>query len=361
MIGLFVNRQRDSSGGVTLTPRPAAGIPVTARGQGLQGWAVASDGSSYSEELGSTPVPSTAIRSQGLAFTPDGALYTTVSAPTSTSAKIGGFAVRADGALHLADSSTVGAILQGIALTADGRLITGGTSFDLPLVNMSSGVFTLTPRSSTGSGTPTYTRATAATTIDFEGLLKTCLSGEVRCLGGRRVRNLIDKTESISADWSHSGAGSITAGATDPLGGTTAFTFTAGGANEEFYRVVAGAISIGDSVLSTAWVKRRTGSGTISLANASGGSFITIPVTSTWQRLSAGVATAGNTNALSDLKIVTSGDAVDFWHPQTENVTGQSNQNPSEYVSVGSLSFPYHGCGVDGVKYFTYLNGNTVV
>lgn len=124
MIGLFVNRQRDSSGGVTLTPRPAAGILVTARGQGLQGWAVASDGSSYSEELGSTPVPSTAIRSQGLAFTPDGALYTTVSAPTSTSAKIGGFAVRADGALHLADSTTVGAIIQGIKVTADGRLIT---------------------------------------------------------------------------------------------------------------------------------------------------------------------------------------------------------------------------------------------
>ena len=45
---------------------------------------------------------------------------------------------------------------------------------------------------------------------------------------------------------------------------------------------------------------------------------------------------------------------------QLENVTGQSNQIPSEYVSVGVLSAPYHGANVDGVKYFDTLNGNTV-
>jgi hypothetical protein len=46
--------------------------------------------------------------------------------------------------------------------------------------------------------------------------------------------------------------------------------------------------------------------------------------------------------------------------PQAENVTGQSNQNPSEYVSNGVLSSPFHGYFVDGVKYFSYQNGNTV-
>ena len=37
-----------------------------------------------------------------------------------------------------------------------------------------------------------------------------------------------------------------------------------------------------------------------------------------------------------------------------------SPEAPSEYVSVGVLSAPYHGAGVDGVKYFDYANGNTV-
>lgn len=45
---------------------------------------------------------------------------------------------------------------------------------------------------------------------------------------------------------------------------------------------------------------------------------------------------------------------------QIEDVTGQSNQNPSEYVSVGVESTPYHGLNVDGIKAFTTENGNTV-
>ena len=60
----------------------------------------------------------------------------------------------------------------------------------------------------------------------------------------------------------------------------------------------------------------------------------------------------GNLNS-TDLDIL-------VWHPQVEDVTGQSNTNPSEYVSVGVLSAPYHGANVDGVKYFSQQNGNTV-
>ena len=45
---------------------------------------------------------------------------------------------------------------------------------------------------------------------------------------------------------------------------------------------------------------------------------------------------------------------------QIEMVSGQSNQNPGDYVSIGVEAFPYHGANVDGVKYFPYENGNTV-
>lgn len=34
-------------------------------------------------------------------------------------------------------------------------------------------------------------------------------------------------------------------------------------------------------------------------------------------------------------------------NPQIEDVTGQANQKPSEYVSNGVLSAPYHGAGAD--------------
>jgi hypothetical protein len=48
-----------------------------------------------------------------------------------------------------------------------------------------------------------------------------------------------------------------------------------------------------------------------------------------------------------------------MWHPQIENVTGQSNQAPGEYVST-SLSTPWHGAGVASVRYFETQNGNSV-
>ena len=45
---------------------------------------------------------------------------------------------------------------------------------------------------------------------------------------------------------------------------------------------------------------------------------------------------------------------------QLEDVTGQSVQTPSEYVSTNVLTTaPYHGANVDGVKYFdTDISGN---
>jgi hypothetical protein len=46
---------------------------------------------------------------------------------------------------------------------------------------------------------------------------------------------------------------------------------------------------------------------------------------------------------------------------QVEDVTNQSNTAPGEYVSVGVLGSPFHGAGIDGVKFFDTTNGNSVV
>jgi hypothetical protein len=46
-------------------------------------------------------------------------------------------------------------------------------------------------------------------------------------------------------------------------------------------------------------------------------------------------------------------ESVKILRYQFENVSGQTDKTASEYVSVGVLSAPFHGAGVDGCKYFT--------
>lgn len=226
---------------------------------------------------------------------------------------------------------------------------------------------TIVPQSSVGSGTATFTRATVAKMMDFEGLIKNVLSGEVRFRGARRVQNLIPDPEALNA-WSTvvGGTGTspvVTTGQLAPDGTSTAFrvqcNIGAGTTSVDasgIRRLTGTSIQIARSV----WVKSLTTSGTI-LLNVSDGSS-GVPITTSWQRVAGAISTGTNT-----FDIGTRGDTgtlktvdVLVWHPQIESVVGQTNQNPSEYVSVGVLAAPYHGANVDGVKYFSTFNGNTV-
>jgi len=154
----------------------------------------------------------------------------------------------------------------------------------------------------------TFTRWSIATLQDHEGLLKTAKSGEIRFEGARRVENLATGllTQSITVISGNTYQVTIkgTNGATAICSGAFTGTLTADGVNR------------------------------ISWNNGT-------PKTTTTTTLTITI-----TGILTELLV--------------ENVTGQSNQNPSEYVSNGILSAPYHGAGADGVKYFTTLNGNTV-
>lgn len=89
---------RSANGRVALVAR-GGGVPAAAIRR--HGWAVDGTGAGYSVEQGATPVPAGAVRYRGLAFTADGAIYTTNTAPAATATFIDGFAIRADGALHI--------------------------------------------------------------------------------------------------------------------------------------------------------------------------------------------------------------------------------------------------------------------
>ena len=166
-----------------------------------------------------------------------------------------------------------------------------------------------------GQGVATFTRATTATLTDFEGLLKTAKAGEAMFEGARRVENLIPSTETGSASLAVASTKTMT-------------------------------LSAGDYVFSMG-----IGTGTATFSGTGG---------------TTDTLTASATNRKSILKTVTTGTFIvtgsvaTLIDLQVEQVTGQSNKNPSEYVSVRVLSAPYHGAGVDGVKYFTTENGNTV-
>ena len=230
-----------------------------------------------------------------------------------------------------------------------------GAGQDTGIIFESQLLTTLVPQQGGGDRTPTFTRATTATVTDFEGLVKTALSGEARMQGARRVANLVSFSEDFSnAAWVKTNS-TVNSGVSDPVGSTGAWTLTATAATGQLEQSLSGPNVTG---VNSIWIRRRTGTGTVNLGapNGSAVTDITSVLTTSWQRFSV-----SGTNILYHwMQVMTSGDAVDIWRPQTENAQGQANQNPSEYVSVGVLSAPYHGAGVDGVKYFAYENGNTV-
>lgn len=213
-----------------------------------------------------------------------------------------------------------------------------GLSFDLPLVT------SLTPNNSLGSGTPTFTRATTASVTDFEGLIKTAPSGCARFTGARFVRNLV---ATKSEDWSNAAwtKSNMTA---------TATTLEASAANGTCLQTYTG---VGNFRLRVQ-MSRVTGTGNVDLTVDGGSTWTTVTLTGSDQVFSIIQNTV--TNPQFGIRVVTSGDKINATKIQLEDVTGQANTNPSEYLSVGVLSAPYHGANVDGVKYFATENGNTV-
>jgi hypothetical protein len=151
-----------------------------------------------------------------------------------------------------------------------------------------------------GSGL-TFTRASGATQRDFAGVMNPVLANELRFDGYRRVQNLYTATATL---------------------GTQSNTVTAQSYTVSFYGT--GTVTF-------------TGAATGSLVGQGAGIRVAITITCT-----AGTLTSTITGSCTQGQLETGG-------------------LPSEYVSVGTLASPYYGAFVDGVQYFSYQNGNTVV
>ena len=209
-----------------------------------------------------------------------------------------------------------------------------------------------------GTGGPTYTRATTAYVTDFEGLLKQVPSGCARFTGARMVRNWLTTTsENFSnAAWTKDATTTVTAGQTDPIGGTTAYKIENVTAADGVYNLCTGfPTTAGNTFTASIWIKGAVGGEVVNLGYLN--TTATVTASTSWQRMSV---TALTNDIYFRIRPQGANSTIYVWRALGEDVTGQTITAPSEYVSVGVLSAPYHGAGADGVKYFDTENGNTV-
>lgn len=236
-----------------------------------------------------------------------------------------------------------------------------------------------------GTSTPTFTRGTAAWDFDSEGKLNLNIpSSCVRFTGARFVRNLISsKSEDFTnASW---GAYRIVPNAgkiipDNTLGGHRFYQTVANVAGTFALSVDAKAAELSKLCLAIATsaeaVQHRAiydlvnvtattdaGSGPTPTIVSLGSGWYRCSITGTTTSAASGAGVfiyaanaAGETTFTGN-----NTDGILVTKVQWENVSGQADQTASEYVSVGVLSAPFHGAGVDGCKWFnTNKDGSAI-
>lgn len=201
----------------------------------------------------------------------------------------------------------------------------------------------------------TFTRATPATVEDHEDVIREVLLGEARFQGQRRVENLISPSEDFSG-WVLDGTATVTGQNTVNLPAVSDFiSLTKAGSiaiGEKFVQLISLSGTAGDTVTIRL---RLSGSQTIDY-------IVTLTSEAKLYALS-GTATATSGSFITYIWRNTGDTATEVTanYIQIQNKTGASDPTiPDSYVSTGVLSAPYHGAGVDGVKYFLSSNGNSV-
>ena len=226
-----------------------------------------------------------------------------------------------------------------------------------------------------GGAEPTFTRASVASFIDCDGYVVTVNSGEPRFVGAKRVVNEIDESEDFSGF--HLVDVTITANNILAPDGTLTATHYIQDDGVPGAGVIVKTDSFESPVILSGYFKKAelnwcalytrptVGKTWFDLENGVVGTVSNEHSNATitdvgdgWYRCSVLVLTANITRQGvylaendNDIYITTPETGIYMWGMQLEKAsTGQTL--PSEYVSNGVLSSPYHGAMVDGVGYF---------
>jgi hypothetical protein len=205
-----------------------------------------------------------------------------------------------------------------------------------------------------------WARNTTATVVDFEGLVKIAKANEARFTGGRRVENNLNgaKSEVVSGGSWGIGDGWQKNSCTT-LGNRVTITALYGGITTT---TVANSAVVGRTYVLSIELTNISGGTVLSFLTNNGNNIANFTLT---QGIRAKYTAKFTKTVTTDDRFIihdrNTGNSVnDIWSIQIEDVTGQANQAPSNYKSVGVLPYPYHGAGVDGVAYENTTNGNTV-
>lgn len=216
---------------------------------------------------------------------------------------------------------------------------------------------------------PTLTRALAAIVVDHEGIVRTAKSGELRFSGLRRVENLAPYSQDLTnAFWVKQTAGYgslpvVTPDAGFAIDGSkhadlVVLRLNGGTSATDRSEISANFVTVaGISYLFSLEAYTSDGSTVVVLVDYGGISGKLLTITPTPTRFAANVCTTPGAGYYPVIRLRGGTGTSDFasvyiTNLQIENVTGQAVQTPGEYVSNGVLSAPWHGAGVDGVKYF---------
>ena len=127
-----------------------------------------------------------------------------------------------------------------------------------------------------------------------------------------------------------------TTGVSDPLGGTTACTVTATAGNGQILQSAGGSAGTSTTYITSIWLRRRTGTGTVSLFNPNGAGITAVTLTSSWAQYSVVGFGSASLN-YNGVRLATSGDEVDVAFAQLEQVTYQTT--PSTYVATTASAY----------------------
>ena len=151
--------------------------------------------------------------------------------------------------------------------------------------------------------------------------------------------NLLTYSNTFShAVWSK-GSGTITNAnaVSDPFGGTQASTYTAGTANDQLFLAIKTATNL-NSYITTFWVRRRSGSGTISMYTPAGDSPTPIAVDDTWRQFYR-VGAVNGEFVYPNLGVATSGDQIDIYASTVSQVTYETVPRAADQVITTSAAY----------------------
>lgn len=197
----------------------------------------------------------------------------------------------------------------------------------------------------------TFARASTGSVTDYDGNALTALANELREAGKRRVENLLASSERNDLNSTVSNAS------------RTATVVTLSGTNNAYWYKNCGPFTSGDSFVCSMTIscdtERLIGIRAVRANAGTNDVKVVISAGPVAQRVSLALTLTGDGTLEFGLEnrsgvvagVDTSPGVFTVQWVQVERVpSGQTE--PSEYVSKGVLSSPYHGWGADGVSYF---------